>query len=309
MRRYEGLVVLCALLVTGSLARSSLATEFTRDGTIALDSAQIGNTSDGENPGRSWLASLSLPAPVVIAAGDVLQGTVSFGGDLLRLSDDGGGFFTVGAEQGFEQLIVRASDGGSVQNSQVDAFARFTDVRGPALQTGGMRVGGISFSGLFIQVVVDMVSPGEDIFASGVTYRLGLVSGGPFTLDTVTLRVLAEDIGIEPRSPGDLAYRHCLTGETESGPTGTRACEQIGSSASFGVNSGLDNLRSIAVSADGASLYVVSGADDAVARFDRDSVSGALVYQDCITGEADSGATGTNACVQIATATPGCRSK
>jgi 6-phosphogluconolactonase (cycloisomerase 2 family) len=101
---------------------------------------------------------------------------------------------------------------------------------------------------------------------------------------------------------GALTYRDCITGETESGPTATDACAQIGKAAPSGTDSGLDKLRSVAVSAGGTSLYAGSPADDAVARFDRDPATGALMYEGCITGEIQSGPTGTNACAQIASA-------
>jgi 6-phosphogluconolactonase (cycloisomerase 2 family) len=99
---------------------------------------------------------------------------------------------------------------------------------------------------------------------------------------------------------GSLTYQDCITGELETGPTGTNACAQTGAATSLGAGSGLDNLRSVALSADGLSLYVASGFDHAVARFARDTATGALAYQDCITGEAGTGA----ACTTIAGATP-----
>jgi 6-phosphogluconolactonase (cycloisomerase 2 family) len=99
---------------------------------------------------------------------------------------------------------------------------------------------------------------------------------------------------------GGLTYQDCITGEIETGPAGTNACVQTSAATSLGANSGLDNLRSVALSADGRSLYVASGFDDAIARFARDPATGALAYQDCITGETVTGA----ACAAIPTATP-----
>jgi len=218
--------VLLAACVTSTAA---LAADFTRDGVINLAPAQILAISDGFNPGTRWQGFLPFPAPITVNAGDVLQGTIGFGSNLLRIRDNGGGFFVVGTVEGLEQLIAAADDAGPSRISQTDSLARFTDVRGPALQTGGARVGGINDDGLFIQVVVDMVSTGNEFFASGGVYRLGLVSGGPFTFDGVSLSVLSEEIGIAPRALGDVAYRTCITGETDTGPSGTRACSQIAS--------------------------------------------------------------------------------
>jgi hypothetical protein len=292
------------VLVSGCLASGALAVEFIRDGTIVLDGPQITNTSDGFVPGKSWQGFLLFPAPITVNAGDTLRGTLGFGAGLLRMRDNGNGFFQVGAVKGFEQLIASATDGGASIISQTNSAVHFTDVRGAALQTGNSRVGGINDDGLFIQVVLDFVMPGGEFFASGGTYRLGFVSGGrPFTFDRISLRVLSEEIGIEPRAAGDLAYRICITGETDSGPSGTDACLQIGSATLGGDNSGLNNLRSIAESPDGKSLYTVSGFDDAIARFDRDGTTGAFSYAGCFTGETESGPAGTGACTLIASAT------
>jgi sirohydrochlorin ferrochelatase len=101
---------------------------------------------------------------------------------------------------------------------------------------------------------------------------------------------------------GKLTYKDCVTGETESGPAGSGACTAVGSATSIGTNSGLDTPESVAVSADGGSLYVGAAFDDAVARFDRNATSGKLSYKGCITGETQSGAAGSGACDAIGTA-------
>ncbi len=101
---------------------------------------------------------------------------------------------------------------------------------------------------------------------------------------------------------GALAYAGCTTGETESGPTGTNACAQIPSAAATGASSGLDSPANVAVSPDGESVYVTAFSDDAIAHFDRNPGTGALTYAGCITGETQSGPTGTNACAQIPSA-------
>jgi hypothetical protein len=45
----------------------------------------------------------------------------------------------------------------------------------------------------------------------------------------------------------------------------------------------LKDLQGVAVSADGQSIYTVSGASAAIARLDRDPTSGAMTYVGCIT--------------------------
>ena len=98
-----------------------------------------------------------------------------------------------------------------------------------------------------------------------------------------------------PRT-GKLRYRGCITGDTDAGPTGTGACRQIPSATAFGGLSGLDDPRQAVVSPDGRSLYVVSAADDSLARFSRNRRTGRLTYKGCITGDTDVGPTGSGAC-------------
>ena len=102
---------------------------------------------------------------------------------------------------------------------------------------------------------------------------------------------------------GLLVYQGCITGETQSGPGGSGACAQIDSHKLNGTDSGLDNPQSIALTS--TSLYVASTDDDAVARFTRDTVTGALTYQGCQTAETQSGPAGTNACALLPGASSG----
>ena len=86
-----------------------------------------------------------------------------------------------------------------------------------------------------------------------------------------------------------------MTGEDQTGATGTGACGDSRARRATtlsGAQSGIDNPQSLAVSPDGASLYLASGNDASVARFDRAS-DGALTYQGCITGEIQSGPSGS----------------
>ena len=77
---------------------------------------------------------------------------------------------------------------------------------------------------------------------------------------------------------GDLTYRDCITGETETGPAGSGACAPSDRTGLGGADSGLDRLQADAVSSDGESLYTASVYDDALARFNRDSATGKLTF-------------------------------
>lgn len=194
------LAFVAGLLFFPSLPSSlALATTFTRDGIVVLDSTQLLPTNDGANPGTRWDASLTFAAPATVNAGDTLQGTITFGARRLRLRDNGSGFFQVGQETGFEQLEVLANAAVPSQTSQTDSEVQFADIEGTPLAIGQARIGGINHNGLFMQAVVNMVNTGQEFLAGGITYRLGLVSGGPFTFDGLTFLALAEEIGIEVR--------------------------------------------------------------------------------------------------------------
>jgi 6-phosphogluconolactonase (cycloisomerase 2 family) len=88
---------------------------------------------------------------------------------------------------------------------------------------------------------------------------------------------------------GVLTYVGCISGRIE-----TTACTQLPAASSQGDNSGIDFPASLAISADGKSVYVGSYNDDGVVRFNRDPATGALTYAGCLTGETE-----VAACVKI----------
>jgi hypothetical protein len=71
-------------------ATAALAVDYHEDGAITLSSSQIGNTSDGTNPGKLWQAFMPFAAPITINPGDSVQGTVSFDTQVLLVRDNGG---------------------------------------------------------------------------------------------------------------------------------------------------------------------------------------------------------------------------
>ena len=131
--------------------------------------------------------------------------------------------------------------------------------------------------------------PSLEVSADGKSLYAGLESG-------------VARFDINP-STGALTYRGCITGDTRFGPSGSGACRQIPTASRYGFNSGLGSVESLAVSADGRSLYGASFYDGGVFRFDRDPSTGALAYRGCITGNAYSGPIGSGACAALPSAT------
>jgi len=80
---------------------------------------------------------------------------------------------------------------------------------------------------------------------------------------------------------GALTYAGCLTGDLGAVPAG---CAALPSATREGYGSGLYEPSGIAVSADGAHVYVTAAGDGSVAAFDRDPVSGALSFVGCVSG-------------------------
>jgi len=88
----------------------------------------------------------------------------------------------------------------------------------------------------------------------------------------------------ERAESGALTYEGCLTAATESGPSGSDACEETATTAGEGADTGMADLTSIAISPDGDGVYVAAQTDAAVTAFTRKG-SGALEYVGCLSGE------------------------
>lgn len=96
---------------------------------------------------------------------------------------------------------------------------------------------------------------------------------------------------------GDLGYLGCLSGDEAVGPSGTDACDLIGSATFFGDGSGLGGASSVATSPDGKNVYAGADLDSAVAAFGRDG-TGALSFAGCISGSNAAGS-----CTKLGSAT------
>lgn len=90
---------------------------------------------------------------------------------------------------------------------------------------------------------------------------------------------------------GALTRAGCITSATGCG------------GADVDAKPGLDGARSVAVSADGRSVYVSGETADAVVAFARDTGTGALTYVGCVTGAA-TGCTGARAVSQVGLDSP-----
>jgi DNA-binding beta-propeller fold protein YncE len=77
--------------------------------------------------------------------------------------------------------------------------------------------------------------------------------------------------------------------DTATGALTPRGClSDAGDPAGCGTTQeGMGGAQDVAVSADGASVYVASAGDDAIVRFDRDTATGALTPQGCISDVGD----------------------
>jgi 6-phosphogluconolactonase (cycloisomerase 2 family) len=79
---------------------------------------------------------------------------------------------------------------------------------------------------------------------------------------------------------GALTYRDCMTGNTA-----TTACAKVPGAGVDGSFSGIDYPRTVTISPDGRSVYVVVQGSDGVMRFSRDPATGVLTYGDCVTSD------------------------
>lgn len=137
---------------------------------------------------------------------------------------------------------------------------------------------------------------GKSLYASGAGPDCG--GGGVDCAGNSALAYFARD-----PVTGDLTFEGCFTGDTRLTRKG--ACVAIPGATADGYGSGMGHLESVAVSPDGRSVYTASVGDSAVARFNRDPMTGAITYGGCITGDTRNGPNGTGACAQTRTATRG----
>jgi DNA-binding beta-propeller fold protein YncE len=101
-------------------------------------------------------------------------------------------------------------------------------------------------------------------------------------------------------APGRIAFGACFTGNSF-----LQECANVPGAQANAGDSPMANPTAEAISPDGRSLYVASGDfhGATLARFARDPISGALTYDDCLSGARGAGPAGTGACSLIPSAT------
>jgi 6-phosphogluconolactonase (cycloisomerase 2 family) len=85
-------------------------------------------------------------------------------------------------------------------------------------------------------------------------------------------------------APGDIHFLGCVSGDAAALVSAGKGCDPAPSPAPGGTHSGLDQLRSVAVSPDGSDVYAVAEAEDAIFALRRDAATGQLSVVNCITG-------------------------
>jgi DNA-binding beta-propeller fold protein YncE len=105
------------------------------------------------------------------------------------------------------------------------------------------------------------------------------------------------------KAPVRLKFAACFTGDTFI----ERSCATVPGAYANSDQAPIAYPTAAAISPDGRSLYLVSGSfhGSVIARFSREPLTGALTYDDCLTGETDPGPTGVLSCATIPGATHG----
>jgi hypothetical protein len=202
------------------------------------------------------------------------------GADVFAVSGDDDAVVHFSRDQTDGSLLFRdclsADSGATVSDEPCEATS--------TVETSGTNSGLDSPSGIAITPTTD---PAKDTIY--VTSQLD---------DSVAAFVWNKDTS-------DLSFAACVTGEAATGSAGTADCFNAPTVTANGTNSGLDMPFAPTISGDGTSLYVSSNNDASIAWFNRNPI-GPLTWNDCITGEVDTGPApnGNGACSTLTPTAP-----
>jgi DNA-binding beta-propeller fold protein YncE len=267
-------------LIAAAIAAAALAAPATASGAIgslAYKGCITGKTQAGPAPGGSG-ACTAIPGTASTGIDSGLNGPAS-----IAVAPDGESVYVASS---LDHAIARFDrnpatgaltyQGCLTGSSDGPGAANCTQI--PSAQTGGGN------SGMYEPSAVVVSSDNESVYVTSFSDS----AVARFDRDTTS---------------GALNYQGCLTGSNLVGPTGSGACAVIPSSTAAGPASGLVHPSGLAVTPDGGSVLVTSYDDDSLAVFERNTGSGALAYQGCLTGETNVAGAGSGACTAVPGAT------
>ncbi len=286
-------------VATGALTyQSCISSNSSVGGCTPIAGAAAGGTNTGlDNLTAVTVSADGISVYASSSGGDAVArftrdsaGALAYQGCISSNSSVGGctpipGAAAGGTNTGLDNLyaVVASADGKGLYTAGAsgDAVARFD--RDPA-------TGALTYQGC--------ISSNSTV--TGCTLIPGAVAGGTNTgLDFLQAVAVSADGGSvytaayqgdaiarfdRNLTTGALTYQGCISSNSD-----VSGCTLIPGATAGAADTGLYGLDSVAVSADGKSVYTAAYNGDAIARFDRDPTTGALAYQGCISSNSDVG--------------------
>jgi 6-phosphogluconolactonase (cycloisomerase 2 family) len=237
----------------------------------------------------------ALPAPAVGQTGNLEFADCITGNTAVTACAQIPGSAAGGDDTGLNALqsIAASADGRSLyatseQGDGVATFAR--DVA-----TGALSFEGCITSDSTVAGCIQIAGASSNGFNTGLDGARSLAVAPSGTAVYVTTEG-GDSVATFTRDPtsGGLTYAGCISSNSS-----VAGCTAIPGATAGGTGTPLDDLRSVAISADGRSAYAGSYEGDALATFARDLETGALTYAGCIASN-----TATAGCAQIPGSAP-----